>query len=87
MRRHCTGCFAALPAWPPPRCPRCRRATYTLLVRRLLTAWAAVGVLVGAAAIWLNFSKPDRKQAPAAKAATDAASVVRERLAQRPDAE
>jgi hypothetical protein len=53
----------------------------------VLTAWAVVGVLIGAAAIWLNISKPDRKQAPAAKAATDAASAVRETLAERPDAE
>jgi hypothetical protein len=49
--RHCTGCFAALPAWPPPRCPRCRRATYTLWVRRALMA-SALTVIAGCG-IWL----------------------------------
>ena len=87
MRRHCTGCFAQLPAWPPPRCPRCRRATYTLLVRRLVTAWALVGVAVVSAAIWINVSKSGRKQEAAVKTATEAATPARELLPERPDAE
>lgn len=49
--RHCTGCFAALPAWPPPRCPRCRRPTYTLLVRRVLMA-SALAIIAGCG-VWL----------------------------------
>ena len=74
-RRHCTGCFAALPAWPPPRCPRCRRATYTLLVRRVFLASALA--IIAACGIWLWVkrsgntpdSRPETNPPPAAPAA------------------